>query len=82
MTAGAVTGPGEPFLRGCGPVPAPGWWRPIEDRTLAGGRAVFVRLLSGPDGDADLAISTVQRVVDLVGGWADLNEFKQTVVPY
>jgi len=48
---------------------------------IAGGRAVFVRLLRRPAGDHDLAISTVQRVVDLTGGWADLNEFKQTVIP-
>ncbi|HEX3539979.1 MAG TPA: DsbA family protein [Acidimicrobiales bacterium] len=48
---------------------------------IAGGRAVFVRLLSRPDGDGDLAISTIQRVIDLTTGWADLNEFKQTVVP-
>jgi predicted DsbA family dithiol-disulfide isomerase len=48
---------------------------------ITGGRAVFVRLLSRPEGDADLAISTVQRVVELTGGWADLNEFKQTSIP-
>ncbi len=48
---------------------------------IAGGRAVFVRLLSRPEGDTDLARATVERVVDLTGGWADLNEFKQTVVP-
>jgi hypothetical protein len=48
---------------------------------IAGGRAVFVRLLSRPGDDTDLAISTVQRVVDLTTGWDDLNEFKQTVVP-
>jgi DSBA-like thioredoxin domain len=48
---------------------------------IAGGRAVFVRLLSRPGDDIDLAISTVQRVVDLTTGWDDLNEFKQTIVP-
>ena len=48
---------------------------------IAGGRAVFVRLLSRPAGDGDLATSTVERVVDLTTGWADLNEFKQTIVP-
>jgi hypothetical protein len=48
---------------------------------IAGGRAVFVRLLSRPGDDSDLAVSTVQRVVDLTTGWDDLNEFKQTVVP-
>lgn len=44
-------------------------------------RAVFVRLMRRPDGDAELAIRTVDRVLDLVDGWSDLNEFKQTVVP-
>lgn len=48
---------------------------------IAGGRAVFVRLISRPGDDHDLAISTIQRVVDLTTGWADLNEFKQTVIP-
>ncbi|MDQ1377432.1 MAG: hypothetical protein QOE15_1605 [Acidimicrobiaceae bacterium] len=48
---------------------------------IAGGRAVFVRLLSRPAGDQDLAVTTVQRVVDLTEGWDDLNEFKQTIVP-
>jgi hypothetical protein len=48
---------------------------------IAGGRAVFVRLLSRPADDHELAISTIQRVVDLTSGWSDLNEFKQTIVP-
>jgi predicted DsbA family dithiol-disulfide isomerase len=48
---------------------------------IAGGRAVFVRLLSRPQGDDTLAVRTVERVVDLTGGWDDLNEFKQTVIP-
>jgi hypothetical protein len=48
---------------------------------IAGGRAVFVRLLSRPEGDSALATSTIDRVIDLTDGWADLNEFKQTIVP-
>lgn len=48
---------------------------------VAGGRAVFVRLLSRPAGDADRAVATIERVIDLVTGWADLNEFKQTNIP-
>jgi hypothetical protein len=48
---------------------------------IAGDRAVFVRLVSRPGTDTDLAISTIDRVVDLAGGWHDLNEFKQTTVP-
>ena len=48
---------------------------------LAGDRGVFVRLLERPEGDADLARRTVERVVDLVGGWPALHEFKQTDLP-
>lgn len=44
-------------------------------------RAVFVRLMTRPDGDAQLAIETIDRVLGLVDGWTELNEFKQTVVP-
>lgn len=48
---------------------------------VARGRAVFVRLLSRPAGDAALAVSTVERVLDLTSGWPDLNEFKATSIP-
>lgn len=48
---------------------------------VAGDRAVFVRLLSRPDGDADLATTTIERVLDLVEGVPDLHEFKQTDLP-
>jgi len=47
---------------------------------VAGDRAVFVRLMSRPQGDTELATSTIDRVLDLVGGWSDLNEFKQTSI--
>ena len=42
--------------------------------------AVFVRLMDRPAGNAELAISTVDRVVDLLEGWPELNEFKHTKV--
>jgi hypothetical protein len=45
------------------------------------GRAVFVRLMSRPRGDAELARTTVERTLDLVTGWDDLNEFKHTSIP-
>ena len=45
------------------------------------GQAVFVRLMSRRAGDAELARTTIERVVDLVGGWPDLNEFKHTSIP-
>lgn len=48
---------------------------------IAGDRAVFVRIMSRPQGDAALATSTIERLVDLVTGWSDLNEFKATTIP-
>ena len=33
-------------------------------------------------GDADRAISTIERTLDLLDGWTDLNEFKHTSVPF
>lgn len=48
---------------------------------VADGQAVFVRLMHRPHGDADLALTTVERVLDLVTGWPELNEFKHTSIP-
>ncbi len=45
------------------------------------GQAVFVRLMNRPQGDGELARTTIERVVDLVGGWPELNEFKHTSIP-
>ena len=47
---------------------------------IAGDQAVFVRLTNRPAGDTDLAQRTIGRVVDLVGGWPELNEFKHTSI--
>ena len=43
--------------------------------------AVFVRLMHQPAGDAEVATSTIDRVLDLVDGWPELNEFKHTSIP-
>ena len=40
--------------------------------------AVFVRLMARPDGDADLARATVERVLGLITDHPELNEFKHT----
>jgi hypothetical protein len=48
---------------------------------VAGGRASFVRLTNRPAGDTKLAVATVERVVDLLTGWPELNEFKHTSIP-
>jgi protein-disulfide isomerase-like protein with CxxC motif len=49
---------------------------------IAAGQAVFIRLVDRPDGDAARARETVERCVDLVGGWPNLNEFKHTTIPH
>jgi hypothetical protein len=48
---------------------------------IDGDRAIFVRLMNRPRGDADVARSTIERVMDLVTGWPELNEFKATSIP-
>lgn len=47
---------------------------------IADGQSVFVRLMEGPDHDAEVAVRTVERVLDLVTGWPQLNEFKHTSI--
>ncbi len=42
--------------------------------------AVFVRLLELPNGDEQLAVTTVERVLDQIA-WPNLNEFKHTSIP-
>lgn len=45
------------------------------------GRAVFVRLMNRADGDGGLATSTVERLLQLMVSWPELNEFKHTSIP-
>ena len=47
---------------------------------IVGDGSVFVRLMTRPQGDAELATTTIQRVVDLVTGFPELNEFKHTSI--
>ena len=47
---------------------------------ISGDEAVFVRLMNRPAGDAAVAIATIDRVLEEVDGWLDLNEFKRTKV--
>jgi hypothetical protein len=44
-------------------------------------RAVFVRLMRRPKGDAELGKATVERVLELVEGVPELNEYKFTQIP-
>ena len=45
-------------------------------------KAVFVRVMTRPDGDGELARTTIDRVVDLLEGFPELNEFKHTAIPH
>ncbi|CAA9228790.1 MAG: FIG00659836: hypothetical protein [uncultured Acidimicrobiales bacterium] len=47
---------------------------------MAGDASVFVRLMTRPQGDAELAVKTIDRVIDLVTGFPELNEFKHTSI--
>lgn len=48
---------------------------------IAGDRAVFVRVMERPLGDAERAVRTVGRVLDLAAGFPELNEYKFTQLP-
>lgn len=62
---------------------------------VSGANAVFVRLMHRPDDEAvrdqqraaergpsaDMAVRTIERVLDLIDGFVDLNEFKHTAIP-
>jgi hypothetical protein len=49
---------------------------------IAEDQAVFVRFMnrSQPGADAAASIKTIERTVDLLTGWTDLNEFKHTSI--
>jgi predicted DsbA family dithiol-disulfide isomerase len=45
---------------------------------IAGDNASFVRLMNRPEGDAEVARQSIERVASLLIDWPDLNEFKHT----
>ena len=49
---------------------------------IVGDRAVFVRLMTRPQGDATLARQTIEHVVSLIDGHPELNEFKYTAISH
>lgn len=48
---------------------------------ITGDRAAFVRILTRPQGDSQLAIRTIEHAVEAVAGWTELNELKHTKIP-
>lgn len=49
---------------------------------IVGDDAVFARLMTRPAGDGALARDTVDRVLGLIGGHPELNEFKHTRISH
>ena len=47
---------------------------------ITGDRAAFARIMTRPQGDGELATRTIERVVDAVSGWSELNELKHTTI--
>jgi 2-hydroxychromene-2-carboxylate isomerase len=48
---------------------------------ISGDQAAFVRVMDRPSDSAAGSIRCVERIVDLLDGWPDLNEFKHTSIP-
>jgi hypothetical protein len=48
---------------------------------IAGDQSAFVRLMDRPAGDGERATRSIERVLDLLSGWPELNEFKHTSIP-
>jgi hypothetical protein len=44
-------------------------------------QAAFVRLMNRPDGDGSASIAAIERILDTITGWPELNEFKHTALP-
>jgi hypothetical protein len=48
---------------------------------ISGSEAVFVRLMTRPAGDAKVARATIERILDLITGHPEINEYKHTSIP-
>lgn len=48
---------------------------------ISNDEAVFVRIMTRPQGDGALATSTINRVLELIEHHPDLNEYKHTSIP-
>jgi hypothetical protein len=48
---------------------------------IADDRAVFVRVMNRPEGNAKVAEATIERLLDIFDGFPELNEYKFTKIP-
>ncbi len=55
-----------------------GWGVPT---LIRGSSAVFARVMNRPQGHPDEAIAYIERIVDLIDNFPELNEFKHTSLP-
>jgi 2-hydroxychromene-2-carboxylate isomerase len=49
---------------------------------VSGDQAAFVRLMDRPTDDPAVAVATIERILGLLDGVVDLNEFKRTTIPW
>ncbi|MFZ0666302.1 MAG: DsbA family protein [Acidimicrobiales bacterium] len=49
---------------------------------ISGEHAAFARLMKRPEGDAEAARATIERIIDLVSTHPEVNELKHTTVPF
>jgi hypothetical protein len=49
---------------------------------VVNGDATFVRYMSAPTGDAQVSVGIIERLLNLMAGEPDLNEFKHTRQPF
>ncbi|HET6792834.1 MAG TPA: DsbA family protein [Acidimicrobiales bacterium] len=47
---------------------------------IVGDRAAFVRLMTRPESDGRPSVGLIERVVEAVGGWTEVNELKHTTL--
>jgi DSBA-like thioredoxin domain len=47
---------------------------------ISGGASAFVRIMTRPGGDTELARTTIEKVLDLLTGHPEINEFKHTSI--
>ena len=48
---------------------------------IVGDQAVFVRLMDRAGDDPAPSRAAIERILDLLTGWPELNEFKHTSIP-
>jgi hypothetical protein len=48
---------------------------------VVGDQATFVRVMNRPEPDGSASITAIERIIEMISGWPQLNEFKHTSLP-